>query len=113
MHISDQQALSAFRAQIDDLDREIVALIARRAAIVARLVEVKHDDEAVRSTARVEQVIDRVRALAVAQGLDPDIVEPTYRALITALTEFQHRHLAERAARGPAQAPGGHRDHDL
>lgn len=106
MHISDQQALTAFRAQIDDLDREIVALLARRAAIVAQLVAVKHDAEAVRSTARVEQVIDRVRTLAVEHRLDPDIVEPTYRALIGALTEFQHRHLTDRP-------PGGTRDHRL
>jgi isochorismate pyruvate lyase len=96
MKITDQAALDDLRTRIDQLDREIITLIARRTGLVTRVVELKDDEEAIRSTGRVEQVIERVRAHAVEQNLDPDLIEPTYRALIGALTELQLRHLATR-----------------
>nr|AFV52121.1 chorismate mutase [Streptoalloteichus sp. ATCC 53650] len=53
------------------------------------LTRLKHDEQAVRSPDRVEQVIARVRDRAAELGVEPDVVERTYRALITALTDLQ------------------------
>ena len=46
------------------IDGEIVALLARREALVRQAAPLKADDAAVRAPARVEQVIARVRQLA-------------------------------------------------
>ena len=76
--------LPEIRAAIDDLDREIVTLIARRQAWVVQAGELKRGagDDAVRAPARVEGVVARVRALAAEAGASPAVVEATYRAMI-------------------------------
>ena len=82
------------RAQIDSLDRRIVELIAERQQWVVAAGSLKKDEQAVRAPARVEQVIDKVRALADSAGASPDVVERSYRALIAAFIDLeldQHR----------------------
>lgn len=37
----------------------------------------------------MEKVIEHVRAAAEKKDIDPDIVEKTYRAMITAFTELE------------------------
>uniref|UniRef100_A0AAU2VT26 Chorismate mutase n=1 Tax=Streptomyces sp. NBC_00008 TaxID=2903610 RepID=A0AAU2VT26_9ACTN len=86
------------RGTIDALDGRIVALLAERTCVVRELTEYKRDEEQVRSPARVEQVISKVRRLADEHGVEPGIVEATYRTLITELTELQLRRLVERQA---------------
>ncbi len=91
-------ALADVRRRIDAIDRRMVALIAERQACVVRAGSLKADAAAVRAPARVEQVIARVRALAVEQGASPDVVEVTYRALIGAFISLEldvHRGAAE------------------
>jgi hypothetical protein len=38
---------------------------------------------------RAAQVVRRVRSLARSHGVDPDIVETTYRTLVEAMTELE------------------------
>nr|WP_272921821.1 chorismate mutase [Streptomyces sp. SID1034] len=96
---------------VDALDRQIVALLAQRTAVVHELTTFKKDEETVRSPGRVAQVIEKVRGLAVEEGMPPGIAESVYRTLITELTDLQMELLAERraAARpaGTAVAPEG------
>jgi isochorismate pyruvate lyase len=47
------------------------------------------DDAEVRAPGRVERVIEHVRKAAEKKDIDPDIVEKTYRAMITAFTELE------------------------
>lgn len=84
-----QQALAEVRAGIDGLDRELVALIAQREQLVRRAGTLKADADAVRAPARVEQVVAKVRALAVERGASPDVVERTYRAMIAAFVDLE------------------------
>lgn len=90
--------LESLRSEIDVIDDQIVGLLADRTRVVHRIVELKHDEQAVRGVDRVRQVVDRVRALAESHGLDPIIAERTFRALIEVLTEMQLRHLEQRPA---------------
>jgi isochorismate pyruvate lyase len=89
VEISDQETLRTLRREIDALDERIIGLLAERTALVDRVKVVKHDEQAVRSTDRVAQVLARVRGLAEAHGLDPVIAERTYATLIDVLTERQ------------------------
>lgn len=76
--------LERVRAEIDLLDRQIVALLAERERWVARAGALKTDRAAVRAPDRVEEVIQKVRGLADDLGADPQVVECTYRAMIEA-----------------------------
>lgn len=77
------------RQQIDQIDSELVAIIARRAACVKAAAAFKTDSAAVRAPQRVEQVIANVRAKAVQQGVPDIIIENTYRAMIAAFITYE------------------------
>ncbi|WP_052847675.1 chorismate mutase [Streptomyces avicenniae] len=96
--MSGTERIAELRVSIDALDRRIVALLAERTAVVRELTEHKRDEQTVRSPARVEEVVSRVRALAEEHGMPPGIAEATYRALIAELTALQMDRLHERRA---------------
>ncbi|OUM42664.1 chorismate mutase [Arthrobacter sedimenti] len=83
--------LAAVRVAINEVDEQIVSLISRRERLVRRAGALKRDDASVRAPARVEQVITNVRGYAAQQGVDPTVVEETYRAMIAAFIEFEMR----------------------
>lgn len=89
-------SIEAVRHEIDRLDSQLVALIARRGSCVKAAAAFKKDSDAVRAPDRVQQVVDKVRKQAVEQGLSGDIIEQVYRAMIAAFIEYelqQHRDL--------------------
>jgi isochorismate pyruvate lyase len=86
---SRDPSIEEVRGRIDELDRQIVELIARRQQWVVRAGQLKTDTASVRAPARVERVIEKVRALGVDAGASPDVVESTYRAMIDAFIAFE------------------------
>ena len=88
--------LAAVRVAINEVDEQIVSLISRRERLVRRAGALKRDDASVRAPARVEQVITNVRGYASKQGVDPTVVEQTYRAMIDAFIEYELRVRRER-----------------
>lgn len=91
MKIRDEAQLDAFRQQIDEIDSELVRIIGRRAGLVRKLMKLKGDSEAVRSPGRVEQVVRNAESTARLVGAPVEVVTPTYRAMIQALTDLQLR----------------------
>jgi isochorismate pyruvate lyase len=85
------QTLGEVRGNIDRIDHQIVALIAERGSYVREAARFKANPAAVEDKARVEQIIARLRALAVEDKAPPDVVEATYRALIAAYTEEEKK----------------------
>ncbi|MHA7238893.1 chorismate mutase [Arthrobacter sp. TMS1-12-1] len=83
--------LAAVRVAINEVDEQIVSLMSRRERLVRRAGTLKRDDASVRAPARVEQVITNVRDYASKQGVDPTVVERTYRAMIDAFIEYELR----------------------
>ena len=94
----DQQAdsLNRVRAEIDDIDDDLVAILARRELLVHRAGHLKTDESAVRAPDRVEQVIEGVRRRAAALGADADIVERVYRTMIDCNIDLELRELQAR-----------------
>jgi len=91
-------SLETLRADIDQIDREIVALLARRFACVEQVVAVKaanglpaHIPE------RVDEVIGRVRAQAQAKGLPADLTDTLWRAMIDWFIRYEDNLLPPRA----------------
>lgn len=102
-------SLAEIRLAIDGLDRQMVALIAERQRWVVAAGKLKKDETDVRAADRVEQVIDKVRALAGESGASPEVVEQTYRALISGFIDFElevHREMASETSLGLRQVTG-------
>ena len=76
------QDMIEVRQAIDALDREIVTLLADRLHLIGEAARIKASREAVRDEPRIEDVIAKVRATAVAGGMDPAFIEPIYRDLV-------------------------------
>lgn len=83
-------SLNNVRSNIDRLDREIVRLVAERAGYVHQAATFKTSAADVEAPKRVEQVIAKVRAIAVECGLEPEVADVTYRAMISAFIKVEH-----------------------
>ena len=77
------------RAAIDDLDRQIVALIARRFGYMDAAARIKPDRASVRDEARKAEVIAKVKAEARALGLDDQQIARLYDQLIEASISYE------------------------
>lgn len=75
--------MAELRAEIDRIDARLVALLAERAAYIDRAAELKPAlGLPARIDDRVEEVVGKVRARAIAEALDPDLAEALWRRLI-------------------------------
>jgi len=70
------------RAGVDEVDRVLVALIARRQGYMDAAARIKTDRNVVRDEARIAEVIAKVRAEAERQGLACEIAEPVWREMM-------------------------------
>lgn len=77
------KALAPFRGRIDELDDQIVGLIAERLAICAEVGQFKAQHGiAVMQPGRVDAVKDRNAARGEAAGLRPDFIRALYGLII-------------------------------
>ena len=77
------------RRHIDALDDRIVALLAERSGYVAQAARIKQRADQVYDQARIDFIIERVRAQAREAGAPEAVMEATYRAMIGAFIEFE------------------------
>jgi isochorismate pyruvate lyase len=82
-------SLAEVRDNIDRLDRLIVPLLAERAGYVAQAGRLKDSRDKVVDVPRIEQIIAKVRALAGDEGMDSDLAERIYRAMIDAYIAYE------------------------
>jgi chorismate mutase len=83
--------LDGLREAIDVTDAELVRLLARRAEYVAGVARYKEQHGlAVTDTGREKRMLDRITALAQAEGLDPGIARAVLRTIIAEFTGVQH-----------------------
>jgi isochorismate pyruvate lyase len=88
------------RRNIDALDERIVPLIAERSAYVAQAARIKQSADQIVDNARIEFIIDRVRAQARKGRRPRGVLEAAYRAMIAASIDFERGEFT-------APAPGG------
>ncbi|WP_224825414.1 chorismate mutase [Cognatishimia sp. MH4019] len=85
------------RAGIDALDRELVALLARRAAFIDRAAQIKEAAGLPANIpARVEDVVAKVRVAAGEAGFDVDLAERLWREMIDWSIAREERHMGDR-----------------
>jgi len=86
-----EAGLAEIRRQIDAVDEQLVALLARRMQLVRRVGRCKPAG-CVRDPAREEEVLRRVRRRARQAGADPEMVARVFRLLIEQAVEMQQPH---------------------
>ncbi len=101
--------LAALRAELDEVDRSLVALVARRLRVVGEVAQAKARSSApVRDPEREREVLDRVARSAVEQGAPPELVRRLFRDLIGTAVDQQSAQLLHGSARPLTVAhPGG------
>ena len=79
---ADCETMLDVRKGVDALDRALVLLLAERQRYMDAAARIKLDRHAVLDTARIEDVVSKVKAAARDAGLSEDIAEPVWRLLI-------------------------------
>ena len=79
---SDCTTMAQVRAGVDDVDRSMVALLARRFGYMDAAARIKPDREAVRDEWRKADVKAKVDAAAADAGLDRGLLSRLYEDLI-------------------------------
>ena len=76
------QTMIEVREGVDQVDRELVALLVRRFGYMDAAARIKSDRGTVRDEARKAQVLDNVAREAAAAGLDPDRIRAVWNELV-------------------------------
>jgi isochorismate pyruvate lyase len=89
-------SLNEIRKGIDELDEQIVALLAKRAMFVKDAARFKANSFQVTAPARQAQVFAKARALASKENLGfvgfEDVIEATYRTLVAEFIAAERRY---------------------
>ncbi len=83
------------RAEIDRIDQALVDLIGERFTFVDRAWQLKRSPAEARVPWRIQQVIDKVRARAKAQGLPPELAEALWRQMIGWFIQYEEEKLRQ------------------
>ena len=79
----EKAVMAPYRARIDALDAQIVALLGQRFGIIGEVAKLKAERGiAPILPARVEEVVAHARTRAEQAGVDPNLVEKIYRIII-------------------------------
>lgn len=83
--------MAEVRAEIDALDRAIVALLADRLHYIDEAARIKQSRDQVRDEARIADVLNNVGAEALRLNADATVVTAAYRALVEASIAHEFR----------------------
>ncbi|MCF2948775.1 isochorismate lyase [Paraglaciecola aquimarina] len=70
------------RAEIDKMDRDIIAILGKRFEYVKSAAKFKTSETSVRAPERFKSMLEQRRTWASAAGLSPDAIEKMYRDLV-------------------------------
>ena len=92
--------LDDLRQRLNDIDRQLIGLIADRKAVSEQVAQVKRaTGRSVRDYEREREVILGVRAIATERGVSPELAEQMLRLLIrSSLTTQEHASVVARGA---------------
>jgi isochorismate pyruvate lyase len=96
-------SLAEVREAIDTLDRELLALLGRRAGYVHAAARFKTDAASVRAPERVRAMLEQRRTWASEEGLDPEVIARLFTLLVD---YFTRREQGVVDARGAGQEGG-------
>lgn len=83
----DCASLQEIRAEIDRIDREVIAAFGQRFAYVKAAARFKTSEDTVKASDRFAAMLQQRREWAEEEGLNPDVIERLYRDLVTHFIE--------------------------
>lgn len=83
------ETMADVRREVDRLDRELVALLTERQAMMNEAGRIKASRDLVRDEDRIEQVVANVLRESEKTGLSAAIAEPVWRLLIEKSIEHE------------------------
>lgn len=89
MNPENYSTMEQVRAGVDNLDRQIVALLAQRFAHMRAAARIKPDRSAVRDEARKAEVIANARIEAEAAGLPGEMIADLWERLVEASIAYE------------------------
>jgi isochorismate pyruvate lyase len=95
MDVPKCSSLGEIRYHIDELDRQIVVLLAIRGEYVKQAALFKESENNIRDIKRLEQVISKVTSVANEIGFDPEIIEQIYRSLIEIYIQLETKSFSQ------------------
>lgn len=102
---ADCVSMEDVRAEIDRIDRVLVALVAERQSYIEAAARIKDRESDVRVEWRIEDVVAKVLSAAEREGLSPEIAEPVWRELIERCIAHEHEcWRAQRVGEKPRKA---------
>ena len=85
--------LDDLRGQLDQIDQQMLALLAQRAGVVLEVADLKKRlDLPVHVPEREAAIVERLRALNPGP-IDGDAVERIYRTIVEEMRNFESRHI--------------------
>jgi chorismate mutase-like protein len=101
----EKALLAPYRAKIDTLDAQIVALLGERFGVVRDVAKLKAEHGiAPILPDRIEEVVSHARARAEKAGVDPKLVEQIYRIIIDTACKEEEEYSRAQQAKAPRQA---------
>jgi isochorismate pyruvate lyase len=82
-------SIEEVRNNINNIDEQIVKLIALRGEFVNQAAKFKKDSNDVKAPKRVEEVITKVKNIATLNNANEDVVENVYRAMINSFIKAE------------------------
>ena len=89
MQIKECNTLDEAREKIDAVDKEIVALIAKRNNYIKQIAYFKTSIDEVKAEDRIDDVISKVRAQAISLDLSPNLINDLYTRMIDGMVEIE------------------------
>lgn len=89
MEMKECRTLDEAREEIDKVDEQIIALIARRNNYIKQIAHFKTSIEEVKAEDRISAVISRAREQAISLGLSPNLINDLYVRMIDAMVESE------------------------
>jgi len=89
MEVEKCTTLDEARKKIDEVDEEIVKLIAKRNNYIKQIAHFKTSVEEVKAEDRINDVISRVRQQAIDLDLSPNLINDLYVRMIDAMVESE------------------------
>ena len=81
--------LDEAREEIDKVDEQIIALIAKRNDYIKQIAHFKDSVDEVKAEDRIDDVISRAREQAISLGLSPNLINDLYIRMIDAMVESE------------------------
>ncbi len=93
----DCESMEHVRAEIDQLDEQLIDLVAERFGYVDRAWQLKNNPEDATVPWRINEVIEKVRARAEDRGIPPQLAEALWRQMIGWFIEYEMENLQNRS----------------